>query len=1286
MLKQTIKHFLNVLLYSVITLLVIIAIAISLARIALPLVENYKAQIEDWLSDYTGQQVEIATLDAIWYGVEPQLVLKGVQLLSPDRMQVNGYFQDARVGLNLLASLVEWQWVPGAFTIEGARFGIVRHEDGRITIQGVASNGNTSGGSNKFLEKWIFQQRLLDVKNSEVVWTDLMQGQKPRLFQNVNLRLINKGLRHVIQGYVNLPRQFGSSINVVVDATGNLLEPNGWNGYSFVETRDLNIREFLQPLLNDRLLVRSGELNAKVWTAWNMGKVLSAKGYVEVSRMTLSSPKFAGRSGKIQQFKTKFYLRHRKKKWQLRLQDLVLTRNNKSWPSSNLQVVANPDFSAIQAQIDYLRLDDLVPLLGISDMVNDEQFKLLNKLAIQGEVKHLRFALLDSQYVATGELAAFANQPFDKLPGVSRLHGNFAISNAAASFTIPKQSVDLDYRSLFAKKIRLKALQAKVFVNWNPSGWNVSVKDIRLAYRKSRSSGSLLLVSDKISVSPLLDLAFFIQGGSLTDALYYIPVKKLSPNAITWIEQALQGGEVDQASIVHYGPIKRFPFRNHEGVFDVTLAVKEGVLRFAPDWPLITGINGTLQLHGFGMKFYASQGRSLKNALHNVVVEFSDFKAPDKRLSIRGLISGETENKLAYLHNSPLENLFANKISPLHADGKSELALKLKIPLVDVRQTQYEGKLIFLQNQLNAEEWKLQIADVNGSMTFSNAGLQSDLITGKIFATPLNISIETISDESGKHLLIKGGGVFRDEKIAEALKFYIDQGSWKYYFRGNTDLLVVVSVPLDKGDDASQAVNLQLSSNLKKLQIDLPPPFGKVIDDKREFFLSTDLSGEKRKLNIHYGDYNAVFEIVATNDTQTIEKGAIGLLQPAHLPEERGYRFVGKLPQFHWSQWQPVLFPEDEKRKLIKQAGPASSMYFDVNVQDLEVFGKRFEDVAVRASQTVQYWNIHLAADSIFGDVNIPLIKERVPLVATLDRLYITQQLESENNTAIDPKDVPELRIKIKDFHYKQASLGTVEIVTRKLVDGQLFDKLSVVSDAVHIDGKGQWKKPVNEKERSELKFDASAKNFGEALENWGYKNVLKGGKGELRGKVYWPGSPADFALKDISGELVIDLKDASILDFDIGAARLFSILLPRRLLLDFRDVIQEGMYFDTINGKYTLQNGKAYTNGLDLKGPVADINLAGKIDLGTKTFDQVVTINRRILGDSLPLVGSVLSTLNPIAVGGGLFVMKKLFEKQINDILSVQYTLEGKWGSPVIKEVDKPEVTDEGDGDTLIE
>ena len=80
---------------------------------------------------------------------------------------------------------------------------------------------------------------------------------------------------------------------------------------------------------------------------------------------------------------------------------------------------------------------------------------------------------------------------------------------------------------------------------------------------------------------------------------------------------------------------------------------------------------------------------------------------------------------------------------------------------------------------------------------------------------------------------------------------------------------------------------------------------------------------------------------------------------------------------------------------------------------------------------------------------------------------------------------------------------------------------------------------------------------------------------------------------------------------------------LPRRLALDFRDVTEEGLAFDSVRGDFELRDGNAYTDNLLLKGAAVDIGVAGRTGLGTQDYDQTVVVSGNPSG--------------PLAVAGAL-------------------------------------------------
>ena len=112
--------------------------------------------------------------------------------------------------------------------------------------------------------------------------------------------------------------------------------------------------------------------------------------------------------------------------------------------------------------------------------------------------------------------------------------------------------------------------------------------------------------------------------------------------------------------------------------------------------------------------------------------------------------------------------------------------------------------------------------------------------------------------------------------------------------------------------------------------------------------------------------------------------------------------------------------------------------------------------------------------------------------------------------------------------------------------------------------------------------------------------------------------------MEKIEGQLDMKISEGQFLDINPSAGRLFGLLsiqaLPRRLTLDFSDLFDEGFSFDTIEGNFSIQQGHAYTNNLEMLGPSADIYVSGRTGLSTEDYDQIATVTPKI-SSGLPQV-----------------------------------------------------------------
>jgi len=1285
--SRLIRFSVNCLVYSFVTTLVIAAILLSLARILLPNIDEYKPTIEGWVSELIGQQIEIATLDAAWYGVEPQLVLKGVQLLSADRKETYGYFQQARLGVNLFGSIAEGRVLPGAFTVEGARFVAIRQRDGSISIEGI-SNSGAGGDENSFLEEWFFEQRLLDVKDSELVWLDLTRSEKTWLFTDVNLRFRNEGDRHVVNGSVTLPEELGATMAVSMDAKGDLLSAKGWSGNAYIEGANLKMAEWSRDFELANVSITEGVSGVKLWSQWRRAELISVRGEAIVNNFQVVA-KGAPKIRVIDSFSANIAAQKQVANWEVTLDKVQVSSNRRKWPQSRLDVLYNPMKQNLLAEVSYLDLSEVLPVVGFLEHKNVELNDALANLKIKGVLSNFTIAMKNLQQTPDFHIKAnyssLSTKAWEYVPGVTSIDGRFELNNEFARIDVPKQSINLNYPSVFSGRKKLRDLQAGVYVDYGSGQFSLVARDINLLFRDTAVNGSLKYTHAD-NVEPLLDLALYTKGGLVSDVKHYLPKKLLSDDAVEWIEAALLDGEVKNGGLLFYGNVTDYPFVENQGLFDIDLTISEGQLFFTEGWPEIDNIEGQLNLHANGLEFVAKSATTLDSQLNDVAVSLPSFSDENLLLKIVGSSVGSTEEKLHYLHTSPLQQIFAEDLDPLLATGSSELSLDLTIPLSFPEQSIAKGLLIAKDNKVFSKEWMLDFENVDLALNFENEKIWSEKVTANYKDIAVEGKIVAIEKNNITDIVIQAEAVLEKENIDPLLVAHGVSEVASEYLEGKTRIKSKVLIPgADPAveDSVSRSIKLSFESDLDGLGVKLPYPLGKTQEEIKPLFIGVDLTGITRQLRVHLGDVHSVFEFAANEKNVQWRRGNIGFEEVAQLPAELGFRFSGKLREFDWSSWSAVIDTFGNGEKQEPSAGASiESLFFDLSIGKLLLFGNEFKEVTVQASQTAQLWSIHLSGPELEGQIFIPVVLSSAPLILNMERLYVRPAGESEGSTYIDPNKMPELKIDIGDFRFNEIAYGKFFMRASKIENGLRLTQFSAQSPFTKISGKGDWTESAN---GQSSKFDLSIEtnNVGKELQNWGFANAIGGGKGKILVNAKWPNNPSDFSFRTASGDISVSLQDASLLDFDLGATKMFGLLLPRRLLLDFRDVFKKGLSFDGIEGDYQLDSGDVFTSGLHLTGPVADIHVAGRIGLVKNDYDQVVTVNRRLVSDSLPLLAALAA--NPI-LAAQVFVFKKMFENQIADILSIQYVITGPWEKPVITPVIKNYATGEDLSEDFLE
>ena len=204
------------------------------------------------------------------------------------------------------------------------------------------------------------------------------------------------------------------------------------------------------------------------------------------------------------------------------------------------------------------------------------------------------------------------------------------------------------------------------------------------------------------------------------------------------------------------------------------------------------------------------------------------------------------------------------------------------------------------------------------------------------------------------------------------------------------------------------------------------------------------------------------------------------------------------------------------------------------------------------------------------------------------------------------------------------------------------------------------------------MNFKLELADGGALLERLGMGRSVKGGKGTMAGQVAWLGSPLAIDYPSLGGQVTVSIDAGQFLKAEPGAARLLGVLslqaLPRRLLLDFRDVFQQGFAFDNITGELKIAQGVASTSNLRMRGVQATVLMEGSADLKRETQDLRVAVVPEINAGTASLA---YAAINP-AVGIGTFLAQLVLRKPLQAAGTREFHITGPWAEPKVDKVER--------------
>jgi len=876
-------------------------------------------------------------------------------------------------------------------------------------------------------------------------------------------------------------------------------------------------------------------------------------------------------------------------------------------------------------------------------------------------------------------------------PGAAGLSGSLKLAVSGGEVKLDSADAQLDFRPLFRNSLHGSA-KLTVRVDHDAQGWRVTTDDFKVANTDAAAHGRAGLQFPADGSAPVLDIDATVERGDARNKSLYLPVGIMPKEVVEWLDRSIKSGQVTSGSVSIHGKASDFPFTDNKGgTFDIQFHVQHAELDYFPGWPALKDMDADVRFLDQGLQAKAHGG-----TIQNLVIQdgatagFADLSTGV--LQVDGAGRGGAGDALELLRQIPVNELLDGYLDDFTAKGNLTGQVHFTLPVTHAQDFVLKGRAELQQVSVGLRAWPgLTAEQLQGPVDFGNYGVSTEGLKGSLLGGPVSVVIKLPSANRAGLSLLSVHGDATGPGIGTGLGY----GSERW-LSGHAAWQVDGKIPMQSGTKLT-GLQFAFQSDLVGLGMQLPAPFGKAEPEGRP--LHVGLQMETREDMSITGNYDAVLGLrlglKPHKGDAGFDRGELRIgAGTAPKPAEPGFAIEGSLPAFDWDQWKPLLppstagdgtTPPGDRGRVI----PAFLRGVDISIAHASGFDQSVDGLHLVLDRGDDGWDGSIESASIAGSFTVPTsVDAEHPMVLDMDKLLLADKSGGLSQLAkqaaepnqpkteaarLDPRSIPALKFSIRQFQFGTMTLNNVSLALVPRPDGIALEDVKVADPSFLISGDGIWTISPAGQQRTALNADVESKDVEKSLQSLGFDAGITGDKGSIVASLNWRDSPMGDVVPTLGGTIHMDLKDGQIKDVKPGAGRIFGLLsitaLPRRLLLNFSDVFAKGFGYDSIAGDFTLQEGDAYTQNLEIKGPAASIHLIGRTGLAKQDFDEALVVDASV-GSTLPVVGALAAG---VGVGAVVFLLTEIFKSPLTKAGEVRYHLTGTWETPVLTKVTTP-------------
>ncbi|GGA83018.1 DUF3971 domain-containing protein [Neiella marina] len=1245
---------------------IVAALAVSSLRLLVPHAEHFKQPLAEWFLDTYQLKIDYQQLDLKWSRFGLYISLSDVNIDPIDGI-------DRVKGIDLMSLRVD---PLASLLAREARFGDIRLHGVELDLSTIetSAESNDQQSPAQLLMVELVGSRFKDFELSDFV-IHLGEDQEIPSINIPYLTWTNSDTLHQGEGRIQIESTSDETVKFILKLTGNENQQKDITGQLYIEVSNLSPHPFVQQYLGDELTITDSLLSFETWVNFGWDKIDQVMLRLEKNRLAWRLP-LDEQADEHQLVVEAGYLNYNAEQhgWHLFGSELDVHTNGELWRDLNLKVWQRD--AQIKASVEYVDLSLIAPLLEW--IPKRWELPIPKRVPLKGAVRDL---LVEYDNPEQWQIQAnFANvgwPKIDNMPGAALVNGDIYLNQDLLQLDLSAPPQLISTGELFYQDIELERLDAFFQAYRHPWGWQFELP--KLSLRATDLSAELVAQG---RVGPELANELYLYGElDLADAGhadYYFPLSAMGNNLADYLSESLQSGQVEAAQILWHGPLAQFPYDDGSGIFQAYVPLRNSRFKFSPDWPALEPLDLDLQFENSDLNMFAHKALLYDVHVDDLVARIPGLKG-DSVLTIDGNISGSSTSVREVLGDSMLANSLGETLELMDLKGPVWGPLSLQIPLDNANDVKVSGFAQLEQAELLVPGTSSHyITNASGRVDYEQQGFRIDELKGHYYQLPVTITVA--GDQKGEDYQVDGtiDGSWQAEQLAQL------PGFWVPGLSGQLETHAKVTAVID---EQGTHTDISIRSDLSPMAIDLPTPFAKAAGQPQQLLGRITISRQHQfDMSFELADFGQMrwLQDLSLVDSEAKIWIGVGAEQPNEL--EPGLSLDIKQAHIDVNQWLPLLSQRQDGESNSALPFQRGLWHFD----QIEADGWLLEQVDIEMSQTPLGWQARVSGPTAQGairfdsleqpllDIKLQQFDLRQTATAAASEQSQTKQFVAAG--ANELANIPDLdllcsncvvmginlgELRLKSFTQSQQGVWRIEEAWLKNPQGQItLDQFEWQVGTADNDSSTE--------SMTSLTGQLTASDFGKYAESFvpSAENPIKGSEAKGTLNFSWPGAPYQFDAKTAEGVFKWELGPGHVSELSDKGARVFTLLsidsLVRKIRLDFSDVFDKGLHYNSFEGDFVLKDGFINSEQLEMDGVAGDMFINGRTNLMTRELDYDVVFNPNITG-SLPLLSAL--TFNPFT-GLAVLAVSTVIRPAVEVVTQVRFKVSGTTSDPVVEEV----------------